>query len=291
MSNAGTSLIETKRKNEREILDVLYTSMPVGEEITTGAGVIAQYAGISYSQMNSIAREFESLGILNRRSTWSGGGGKQVLWKLNMPKADAVLMLEEFQTSLSATHSDGNKHSLSLKTRILNAIKEEGSFNTVEEILNIIRQPNENIDLHNMTHCLYVLRTQGKITFKTDSHGKNQKRKSNDSIPVGIMYTETAPRSYKRSNSSPEAIVQPTVSVPTPEPVVTEAIISAPAAFPLIRTLVNRRATLEAAAALAEQAGEDEMALNLLEKAQMKTSDFNEEVVALWSAYQACKES
>lgn len=278
----NTTQIRTRQENEIKVVNALYESMPIGVEIPTGANTIAKHIGISHAQVATIAYDLERIGVISRREVWPGGGGKRVLWTLNMSKEDALSAVIDFQSNSVDTRS--------LKARILEAIKTKGKYNSALEILNDIRQPNENLDLHNITHCMYSLRTQGRITFKTKGGGSGKLRMSNDRVPVGITYRE--PKSRKViHNSSPAPIAEVETVVPESVEPVTPAIMDYGVeghGFPLIKALVNRRITLETAASMAEAAGEDDLALKLLEKAQADESAFNQEVIALWEAYSNC---
>jgi hypothetical protein len=285
---ANLSGMMQRQTRERAVVDKLYEILPLGEEVSSGASILAKKVGITFVQMAKVATDMEKAGILSRREVWDRSiqQGKIVYWKLNLSREDALSAIVEYQSNeLALTES-----APSLKARILAYVEQKGSVSSAIDIYNSIKRPKENLDLHNLTHCMYSLRSQGKISFKTDAHGKGQNRKSNDRIPVNITYTAKPDGRRIRpnievDNSSPEPISEPEA----PEPTVIELPSTSITEFPLVRALVNRRITLEAAAALAEQAGEVEMALALLDKAQVNESELNSEVIALWNAYQECK--
>jgi len=277
---ANTTGMVQRQQRELTAVEKVYGILPVGEEVISGSSMLGKQVGISYTQMNVIAQHMEQAGILSRREAW-GANGKYTFWKLNLSREDALSAITDFQANELALA----EISVSLKGRILAYVKEQGKVTSAMDIYNSIKTPTENLDLHNLTHCLYSLRREGKVSFKVDDKRRNSKRKSNDKIPTNITYAGKVEKAEPAVNSSPEP-VNPFLST---EPEAIELPAPTITGFPLITALVNRRITLEAAASLAEQAGEDEMALALLEKAQSNESDFNSEVIALWNLYQECK--
>jgi len=287
--------VYTRQERERETLEKLYTLMEVGIETDTGVSAIAKKVGISYSQMNKITLNLEKSGILTRRSTWSRDDtGRSSFWSLRMSKEDALSTLTDFQSH----ELDGFLTNRSLKTRMLQAIQEQGKFATVLDILNYIREPNENIDLHNMTHVLNSLREQGQVSFV---RGKGKTRTtSNENVPYNITYTgeEMTPLTkesliihtqpaYNSEWGVPEVSTAPVV-VPAEESAPVSIYAALSDAYPLIANLARRREFLVYASELADKANETELALELLAKSQTESTSIEEEIIRLWLAHISC---
>lgn len=256
-------------ENKASAIRGLYDILPLNEEIATSSITLSNRLGISRNQADRLARQLEGLNILSRRTTM-GKGGKVAYWTLKEPLTNAIRKVNSIPARPSA----------SLRKRILDALSEQ-EFPTVLSILEHIRTPGENIDIHNMTHLLKEMRKQGRVSFKVTNGNRNgyaSKGKGSE-IPYDIRLGNV-------SNSTPATIAPPEPAprpIPTPEP--TPIIQS----FPLIQRIILRREFLERAALLAEQADEADIALSLLEKAKDSLSPFEQEVVSLWNAYQECK--
>lgn len=137
-------------------------------------------------------------------------------------------------------------------------------------------------DEHDVTHALWDFQQKGLMKFREHHLG------SASTLTALRLTTQGRLRMTELSQRTKPAIEAPVV--PAVEPV---AAISWPSAtaveepgYPLIRALVERRENLEAAAALLEKAGQDDLAIATMEKAHAPDlySPLEAEAVALWEA-------
>lgn len=258
-----------------EAVSTLYEILPaIGvESDNMNVSTLAPKVGVTPNQLDRIIRKLEGQGALTRRIVYTGNKGKQSFWTLNVTKDEAIALTS------NTTLPDAS----SLRSRILAALTEK-DYESVYDLMLAVRRENESIDLHNITHVIRSLRQQGKVSFKVTTSGRRGKGKGNrtDNIPYGISLIN-------------KAVAEP-LPEPTPEPESTPEPDDAPSpmiafshTFPLIMRVVMRREFLERAALLAEQGGEADLALSLMEKAEVSLTPFEQEVVALWNAYQECK--
>lgn len=261
-------------------LDVLYEQLPVGEEVRGVSNKLFQeQAHLSDWHAQKFLIQLSELGIMKRRTTM-GKGGKVAYWTLVDSKEDAVSKLIGKPQTAS-----------SLRNRIIEAIQSHGPFETVYEIITYISRPGENIDMHSVTHLLKAMREQGILSFKQSTSGRRGRSKggAGNNIPFGIQYN---PNFLKMVNKPAGVTMPESEAVTAPEPETVEATsITEAHEFPLIERLVLRREFLERAALLAEQGGESDLSLTLLEKAEAKLTPIEQEMVNLWNTYKACKEA
>ncbi len=256
-------------------IETLYSMLPVGVESVTSTKILSEKAGMSHNQADRLIRALEGNGILARR-TQMGFGGKVGYWTLIKSKDEAIAQVKGTPRT-----------NASLRTRILNALEIHGPFETVHDILLFVARPGESIDLHNITHLLKGMRQQGILSFKQSASGRRGRGKGNATanVPYGI-----ALNGVTRKTATVEAVALPEPE-PRPEPTPEPVSIMQPAEYPLIQKVINRRILLEQAALLADQAGEVDFGITLLEKAKSTLSPYDQEVLNLWAAYEACKNS
>lgn len=245
---------------EREVdfLTTLYDFWKVGTPYKSSAKELAATLAVPLSTVSTIVTRLSRLGLIKREYKVTRQVGREAFYILTLSKEEALNKLK-----VSAT-SD------SLKQRALNAIQENGEFTDALSLMRYIALPGENIDLHNLTHVLESLRVQGVVTFK------RRGKQNSSSVPTRIKARVNGTQPESNPSTQPE---------PNPASIVetTEQISDN---YPLIKALVNRRNSLEQAAKLAEEAGCDTIAIELLEAANKPLAPFEEEVVRL---YNSCK--
>jgi hypothetical protein len=287
-SNIRSSFYD-RQKREKILLQALYQDMPVGVEVKfMRASRVASKLGVATSFVDSAVRTFESMGILVRRLEFGAKDasgkvitGRSYHWSLLVSKEAALIRLEKYHEKEreAAEKKAPTVKTTSLKVRILGALETTDRFDTMEDLLKVIRRNGENIDFHNMKHVMESLVREGKITFE---HGS-----TNDHIPLNIRLTKHATKATKAAPAPVEVDKNgmPNPFVEEPPTVVVKSRVE----FPLIMKLLGRRGWLEQAASLAEIAGEEDLAITLLERTNKPFSAFEEEVVALFEAYVLCK--
>lgn len=175
--------------SEIDAVSKLYQILPdVGvENAPISADTVAVSLSLSVPQTERIVRKLESLKVLSRRLSWESGR-KQSFWKLLMPKDEALEKLKP----VAVGKRDRNKQSVpstdSVRNRMLQALEARESFDSVNDILQYIRKPNERLNIHGMTHILKALKDQGKVQFKITTNGsgpRGQGGKGN-SVPYDI---------------------------------------------------------------------------------------------------------
>lgn len=272
-----------RQSREINALTNLYSYLSTGvEKRDFGVDKIAPSLGMSTGQMSQFAATLEKLGILKRRLEYNAiidgtpRAGRTYHWTLLMPQDEALNTLEQFHKTDLEDHA--HPPAKSLKTRILDALNEHGSFESVEALAKVLRQPNENIDYHNVTHLLYSLSSSGYITFQNT--GKYHKsNKSNDKkIPINIELRKIQSKPKKVENN---------VSIIHPVPAITEQSnnwnnMIDETNFPTIAKLHNRREWLEKASQFADNAGEIDLAIELMERTGKELSPIEAEALKLW---------
>jgi hypothetical protein len=275
-----------RQKREKILLQALYQDMPVGVEVRfMRASRVATKLGIATAFVDAAVRTFESLNILVRRLEFGAKDatgkvitGRSYHWTILRNENDALLRLQKYheQEQLRINKPLSPK-ATSLKSRILKALSEQGKFDTMDDLLHAIVRNGENVDFHSMKHVMESLVREGKIDFERGT--------TNDHIPYNIRRTKYAQK------VTPVEPVEPTPDlVQEPEEVTPIPVIKSLIEFPLIMKLIGRRGWLEQAASLAEIAGEEDLAITLLERTNKPFSPFEEEAVALYEAYVACKD-
>jgi hypothetical protein len=263
-----------RQKRERELLFNLYRLMPQKTEYRfMRASRIAETLGVSTSFVDAAIRTFESCGIISRRLEFGAikdGAvitGRSYHWTLIPTLNDAVDMLDDYHVN----QRSGNNASVSLKARIMDAMNTYKSFDTMDDLTKAIAKPGENVDRHNMTHILMALVKEGKISLLRGT--------TKDRIPYNIKLSKNGERSLLQTINE-EVITQPE------EVEVVESTFDIPVTvgekYPLIRRLVKRRAWLEEAAKLAEDAAEEDLAITLLERSNKPMSPLETEAVDMF---------
>jgi hypothetical protein len=162
----------------------------------------------------------------------------------------------------------------------MEALASQEQYGTVRDLAAAISSNGDRLDLHNVTHVLYSLKKENKITFDKGS--------TKDKVPynirlVKIMHVREATREELQNPwIEPVAltVVEDDMIFPVTSPDTQE--------FPVIQRLVNRRSRLEEAARLAEEANETDLALSLLERASAEVSPLETEAIKLYGLYKEC---
>lgn len=185
------------------------------------------------------------------------------------------------------------------KRRVLAAVKKSGPFPSMDELAAILPE----IDPHTIQHHLHTLRTQGQVRFRETSAGTNQhrlvgieavpQRFRNGEAGFSARTTSTHPGDPTDYHNQPSVAPGGPITRIGPTPPVTMTvrrldvdvppIVMAPAAYPILRGLIERAAKIETAAKLLEQAGQDDLALTALSKVDDYT-DLEREAIALLKA-------
>jgi len=320
------SAVVKRQSNERAMIDKIYQVLPIGKERgNVSIELVGKEIGFSHSQMTPFVHNLEAAGILSRRVVGSptGAGGKISYWSLLVPKETAVKLFEKQQEIERQTPGYRapatqpyltEKLVISLKSRVLQALEERNQFGNVKDILNYIRQPNERLDIGSLTRVLGSLKDEGKISFNRDNSGRHHSGKQKHSTNHGSPYNIKLRYEPVEQNRKPEPAhtpvrhpgqvgtdmtqfrnhgsqaqggpiehvlpARPTDVIPVPMTMEEE--------YPLIVKLIKRQEYLEQAAELAENAGADEIALQLLEKAKESATPMDLEISRLWMAYMEC---
>jgi hypothetical protein len=288
-SRAGA--MQNRMANERLALDRIYSILRHDVAIKMNVAMLKEALGGNIPGIENFVSDIARLGILDRDVQWKAKG-KVSFWKLAVSKEEAFKRLEDaHQVEINNSVVFGNGDSL--KSRIIAAFMERGKFETVEGLIDYIKEPKKAAPTpHEVTHILHSLVRQSKIKMRKGTMGARGKtqtngkaiRKSSDEIPYNMEW-----RNWKAPTKTE---IKPVVAqIDDPEPTITEPVktlIKAPVQFPLINSLVSKTTRLLALAEAAEDAGQDDIALMLMERAEIK-DPFQLEVIQLWNAYQECK--
>jgi dsDNA-binding SOS-regulon protein len=261
-----------RQKREHDLLLDLYRVMPQRnvEYHFMRASRLAEALEVSTSFVDAAIRTFESCGIISRRLEFGAVRDGKVItgrsyhWTLLLPLDEAVDALGNFHAAQKESTTN------SLKARIMDAITVYKHFPTMDDLTRAIIRPGDNLDRHNMTHVLMVLSKEGKINL---SRGTTK-----DHIPYNISLSKKSERSLLQTITEevivpePEVIEEPTFDVP----------VNMGEKFPIIRRLVKRRAWLEEAAKLAEDAAEEDLAILLLERSNKTLTPLEIEAVDMF---------
>lgn len=310
-------------ETEIAAIDKLYQILPtVGvESKPTGADTVAKNLSLSVNQTSRIVRKLERLNVLSRRLSWEGGH-KQSFWTLLVPKDEALEKLKPVASGSRKSHPSTD----SVRNRMLQALETRESFDSVRDILDYIRKPNERLNVHGMTHILKALKDQGKVQFKITTNGsglRGQGGKGN-SVPydihlnpnmapfkkpevLAVIDTDKPVTARSLATEVLDELVPDAELATRPHDIdwgketdkaaYAEARDNAPAPedepvnseFPLIARIAMRKELLTRAAFLADEGGAQDIAPALLELAEKPLSAIESEMVGLWKAYQECK--
>lgn len=267
-----------RQKRERELLFNLYHLMPQKTEYRfMRASRIAEKVGAAASFVDASLRTFEACGIISRRLEFGAVKedkvvtGRSYHWTLLMTLDDAVEALDYYHAN------EQGGRSVSLKVRIMDALTIYKSFETMDALTKAIVKPDENIDRHNMTHILMALVKEGKISLLRGT--------TKDRIPYSIKLSKNGERSLLQTISEEVIVVQPEEVEEVQEATFDIPVTVGykyPLKYPLIRRLVKRRAWLEEAAKLAEDAAEEDLAITLLERSNKPMSPLETEAVGMF---------
>lgn len=283
-----------RQEQYKSLLPYIYGNLSTDEEIQTSAAKIAEKVGISTNQMDAYARSLEDAGILTRRLEFKQG--RHYYWRLLMPLDRAVPVYDRYlQNERNSKPESDSAIKISGKTLIMTALNEHGTFSTVRDLVKYIgKSAQGKKGFHSITHELYSLEQEGKVAFK--------RRTSRSKAPYDIRLA-TKPMNVEEVKAiqdaapSPEEIgeveiiatVNPPEDIPEEQPTpIRQHFISVANKYPLIDASAHRRDVLEAAARLAEQGGEADLALALYEKATQPGTDYEEEAIRLYAAYLNC---
>jgi len=164
------------------------------------------------------------------------------------------------------------------KARVRAMVREHGPFPSMDELAATI----PDIDPHTIQHHLHTLRTQGDVRFREITAGTNQHRL----VGIAAIYQKNS----KRVTHAVPVVVTPIRGGPSIGVTPAQAldiverdvppIVMAPVTYPLLRALAERKAKIETAAILLEQAGQDDLAIVAYSKSDDYT-DLEREAIAL----------
>jgi len=274
---------------------------------------LAEKLNSTSNKMNAFLGTIERAGVLKRSLEYPKGGigGRIAVWSLTADKHNGLKMLETYHLEERVKAS---VPPTSLKTRILVALKDNPKgYNSPREIAKAIAHGTERFSVQRVTAALGSLKDEGIITFKLDNsghHAKSNGKHGHKNVMYGIRITSNGKDEYgtvERETVQPMPSVAPNHHSVGIDPTdyrnlssITEGgpierilpIVSAlplVEQYPLIAAIAKRRETLENAANLAGEAGEVELGMALLEKAQ-ETTPLNSEILRMWDALNKCEE-
>lgn len=293
-----------RRARERDMLPHLYDELPVQTETAYSTDKLAEKYGLSRSQMQDVAREWETAGIISRRFEFrKGHQGRTYWWFINYPVDEAQQIFEEYQQRTSAGPRARLKANTSLKTRLWELISKQ-SFATTKELIEAVAKTGPSTNLHNLTHVLYSLQKEGLITFQMNTtkdkipYNIRARKQATNGVPIerGIEMTFTPedkvegtydPTNFRhlptKTSGGPIERIMPTVVEPVVESRTDLEL------YPNTLRLIKRADWLRQAAEMAEAAGEDEIALDIISKLDRPLSSIEAEAVALYNALVGCR--
>lgn len=279
---------------ERLILDKLYSKGILDTEHAKQMNTekLHELLGGDLPDFNRYVQTLANEGIIVRESQYQKGfrRGRVSFWKLGIPKEQAFEKLDMIHGKEIAKANEPAIPKNSIKNRILRALEEKGEFETAVDLCEYINKNGEmHVLPHKATHILHDIQTQGLVDFDKTKivRGRKGLRKSNGTIVVNIRWLGNK----KTKPVNDVETIQPVVAqIDDPEPLL---ISPTPAEtptveFPLIKEFINKRVKLSALADAAADMGEDDVALMLMDRAEIK-DPFMLEVISLWNAYQECK--
>jgi hypothetical protein len=325
-------------------------AMPIGvEQKNFSSAQIAAAIGVEDSVgFRKFIQTIEKLGIVNRRFEYGGKTGRQSHTTLLVDRDESLARLTGHQEaeknesnrppvrrkasnvqpipqSQSMTDLNGEE---SIKTRIMLVLQDGKVYKSPGAIMEAIRRPGENIDLHNLTHQLHDLQRLGRLTFVSDRRGRGaHKQIGTNPIPHNIHITRDELKRLSQAKNIDKAAREMAAM-----PVMSEAVTSNPWTIPMatendiedlevtvkveevkaqpmtevsleeitgtpdpwtqypdIAKIVKRREYLEQAAQLAENANEDDLAIVLLERSAKPMAPVEDQAIKLFNAYLECK--
>lgn len=169
------------------------------------------------------------------------------------------------------------------KTRILEILKLHAKPNgwisnfTVPDVAKAV-----GLDIHEVVSLLHSMKNSGHVTFRERS-GKEPVRLRLTPPAMGKSYSKnTLGTPWARARNLKITIDEPLLEEPSPPVEELDNPWVKVEDYPIIRGLIARRHKLLAAAKLAEEGNADDIALALIEKAEMPLSPLEEEAIRLY---------
>lgn len=271
---------------ERLALHKIYDVLSTDHSVQMNTEKLLSSIGGNFADFSRYVQTLANEGIIVRETQYQKGyrKGRVSYWKLGFPKEKAIEMLDQIHGREIAKANEAPTPKNSIKNRIMRALEEKGEFATAIDLCDYINKNGEmHVLPHKLTHILHDIATEtGQLSFdKTKIIPNNYKgrrlRKSNGTVVVNIVWRA-------KNGKKAEPVVaqiddpEPMLISPTPET----------ADFSLIKSFIEKSSQLNSLADEAAKLGQDDVAVMLWERAEVK-DPFYLEVIALWHAYQECK--
>lgn len=272
---------------ERLALDKMYGVLSTDHAVQMNTEKLHQALGNNFADFPRYIQTLATEGIIVRDSQWQKGfrRGRISYWKLGYAKEEAFNKLDLIHSREIAKVNEPPAPKNSVRNRILRALEEKGSFASAIELCDYINKNGGSyVQPHQATHILHNIQEQtGTLSFeKTKVMRPNRKglRKNDKTVVVNIVWRG---KNGKTIESVEAQIDDPEPMLISPAPAETPTV-----EFPLIKAFAIKRTKLSELADAVADAGEEDVAIMLMERAEIK-DPFMLEVIALYSAYKECK--
>lgn len=272
---------------ERLILDKIYSKGILDTEHAKQMNTekLHELLGGNLPDFNRYVQSLANEGIIVRESQYQKGyrKGKISFWKLGFPKEEAFKKLDQIHGKEIAKANEPPAPKNSIKNRILRALEEKGEFTTAVELCNYINSNGEmHVLPHKATHILHDIQTQGLVDFDKSRINRKGLKRAGSTVVTNIRWL---------GNKNGKKVEPVVAQIDDPEPMLIspEQVETPTVKFPLIKQFVSKRTKLSVLADAAADIGEDDVALMLMERSEIK-DPFMLEVISLWNAYQNCTE-